>query len=261
MRFSIITAIRNNKDHLRHAIASLRMQTFRNYEHIIIDGASTDGTIDVIKELADEKTKWTSEPDTGIYEALNKGIKMSSGDVICILHSDDEFAEPKVLETVADVFIQNNTDSVYGDLLYVRKPKSLPASHHKRDTHKIIRWWRSGEFKYKSLKFRWMPPHPAFFVKRKVYEEFGVFDPSFQIAADYEIILRFLWSKKISTAYLPKVITRMTDGGASNRSMGNIIIKSMEDYGALKKNKIPFPIFTLLCKNFRKFPQFLARDL
>jgi glycosyltransferase len=261
MRFSIITAVRNNKDNLRNAIASLRMQTFRNYEHIIIDGASTDGTIDVIKELADEKTKWTSEPDSGIYEALNKGIKMSSGDVICLLHSDDEFAEPKILETVADVFNQYQTDSVYGDLLYVRKPKSESDTQHKRETHKVIRWWRSGEFKYKSLKFGWMPPHPAFFVKKKVYEDFGYFDPTFRIAADYEIILRFLWNKKISTAYLPKVITRMAGGGESNRSIGNIIIKSMEDYGALKKNKIPFPIFTLICKNFRKFPQFLARDL
>jgi len=242
-------------------MASLRMQTFHNYEHIIIDGASSDGTIDVIKELADEKTKWTSEPDSGIYEALNKRINMSSGKVICILHSDDEFAEPKVLETVADVFNSNQTDSVYGDLLYVRRPKLSTTSHHKKVTHKVIRWWRSGDFKYNSLKFGWMPPHPAFFVKRKVYEDFGGFDSSFQIAADYEIILRFLWSKKISTAYLPKVITRMTDGGASNRSIGNIIIKSMEDYSALKKNDIPFPIFTLLCKNFRKFPQFLARDL
>lgn len=261
LNFSIITVVRNNKDHLRNAIASLRMQTFKNYEHIIIDGASTDGTIDVIRELADEKTRWTSEPDSGIYEALNKGIKMSSGDIICLLHSDDEFAEPEVLETVADVFEKNETDSVYGDLLYIRRQKNETAPHHKKDSHKILRYWRSGEFRFGSLKFGWMPPHPAFFVKRKVYEESGLFDSSFKIAADYEIILRFLWKKKIRTVYLPKVITRMTEGGASNRSIRNIIIKSMEDYSALKKNDMPFPIFTLLCKNFRKFPQFLARDL
>ena len=261
MKFSIITAVRNNKDHLRNAIASLRMQTFTNYEHIIVDGASTDGTAELIKELADEKTIWISEPDSGIYDALNKGIKMATGDVVCLLHSDDMFAEPKVLETVADVFKENEADSVYGDLLYVRPAKHENDNLHLTDTRKVVRWWRSGNYKHSSMRFGWMPPHPAFFVKRKVYQDFGGFDTSLQIAADYEIILRFLWKEKISAVYLRKVITKMTDGGASNRSLGNILIKSMEDYEAIKKNKIPFPLFTLVCKNFRKLPQFLARDL
>jgi glycosyltransferase len=259
MKFSVITAVRNNKEALRRAVASLREQTFKDYEHLIIDGASTDGTTELIKEFADDKTKYISEPDSGIYDALNKGIKLASGDIICFLHSDDAFADSDVLGAIAKIFEEKKTDAVYGDLVYVSF-KSNADSLNTKDPIKIIRWWKSGQYKYNSLPFGWMPPHPALFVRRQVYENFGLFDTSLKISADYEIILRFFRSKKISAAYLPKVITRMSVGGASNKSYGNIITKSREDYLAMKKYKIPFPIFTLLCKNFRKLPQFIARD-
>lgn len=261
MKFSVITAVRNNKESLTRAVASLREQSFKDYEHIIVDGASIDGTFELIKDIADEKTKWISEPDNGIYDALNKGIKMASGEIVCLLHSDDTFAETDVLEKVAQIFEENQTDAVYGDLLYVSSKTKQANILNIEDTTKIIRWWRSGNYNYNSLRFGWMPPHPALFIKRQIYENFGAFDTSLKISADYEIILRFFWNKKISAVYLPKVITRMSVGGMSNKSIGNIIQKSKEDFRAMKMNGIKFPVLTLISKNLRKLPQFLARSL
>lgn len=259
MKFSIITAVRNNKQSLGRAVASLREQTFRDYEHLIIDGASTDGTTELIKFLADDKTKFISEPDSGIYDALNKGIKLASGEIICFLHSDDMFADSDVLEAIAKEFEEKKTDAVYGDLVYVSINSNAESLSSKTAT-KVIRYWKAGQYKHRSLILGWMPPHPALFIRKEIYDNFGLFDTSLNIAADYEIVLRFFFSKKISSAYLPKVITRMSVGGVSNKSYGNIITKSREDYSAMKKHKIPFPFFTLLCKNFRKLPQFVARD-
>lgn len=261
MKFSVITAVRNNKESLSRAVTSLREQSFKDFEHIIVDGASIDGTFELIKDLADEKTKWISEPDNGIYDAINKGIKMASGEIVCLLHSDDTFAEPDVLEKAAQIFNDSQPDAVYGDLLYVSSKKKEVNSLNIEDSIKVIRWWKSGDYNYNNLRYGWMPPHPALFVKRQVYENFGMFDTSLKISADYDIILRFFWNKKISAVYLPKVITRMSVGGTSNKSIGNIITKSREDYIAMKRNGMPFPFFTLVCKNFRKLPQFLARDL
>lgn len=245
MLISIITPTFNSKKVIEDCLLSFKNQNIYVAEHIIIDGGSNDDTCSIVKNYSDEIV-CVSEPDHGIYDALNKGIKLAKGDIIGILHSDDIFAYNNVLTDIVKLFKKENVDSVYSDLVYVYKNK----------TDKVLRYWKSGEFSYKKILNGWMPPHPTFFVKREIFEKYGNYDLNFKIAADYDLILRFLYKHKISTAYLPKVTVKMRIGGASNRSISNIIKKSKEDYKALKKNRIPFPFKVLFYKNFTKIIQF-----
>lgn len=244
MKFSIITATYNSQATITDAIKSVSEQTYMNIEHIIVDGASTDNTIKIIEENLGRVSKIISEKDDGIYDALNKGIEKATGDVIVFLHADDIFANNSIIENAANLFSEKQTDSIYGDLQYVAK----------EDTNKIIRYWKSGEFTFSKLKKGWMPPHPTFFVKKEIYNQFGNFDTSFRIAADYDIILRFLGSNKISTAYLPQVMIKMRVGGESNKSLKNILKKMKEDVKALKKNNMG-GVHTVFLKNITKIPQ------
>ena len=248
MKVSVITAVRNGAETLRGCIESVQKQTILA-EHIIIDGASTDGTFDIIAQYRSSIAKVISEPDKGIYDALNKGIRLASGDVIGLLHGDDLYAHDKVLESVVKVFEEQNVDSCYGDLLYV----------YKNDTDKVIRYWKASEYHHGKFKSGWMPPHPTFFVKREIYEKYGLFNTDFRIAADYELMLRFLEKHRISTHYIPEVLIKMRLGGASNRSLKNMFIKSSEDYKAWKVNNLNGGLYTILLKNFSKIPQFFIR--
>lgn len=248
MNLSIITAVRNGAETLRGCIESVQKQTIPA-EHIIIDGASTDGTFDVIAQYRSSIAKVISEPDKGIYYALNKGLRLASGDVIGLLHGDDLYAHARVLESVVKPFEEQNVDSCYGDLLYVDK----------NDTDKIIRYWKASEYHHGKFKYGWMPPHPTFFVRREIYEKYGYFNTDFRIAADYELMLRFLEKHKISTHYIPEVLIKMRLGGASNRSLKNMWIKSSEDYKAWKVNNLNGGLYTILLKNFSKIPQFFIR--
>ncbi len=180
LKFSIITASYNRKEFIESCIGSVLGQAFPDIEYIIVDGGSTDGTLDIIKKYEDRISKWVSEPDNGIYDALNKGIRMATGDVIGFLHADDLYATDTVLKTVAECFERQNVDSCYGDLLYVDK----------NDTNKTIRYWKSSTFRFGPSEERLDAPHPTFFVKRKVYEKYGYSTPHFKIAADYELMLQ-----------------------------------------------------------------------
>jgi glycosyltransferase len=248
MKVSVITAVRNGAETLRGCIESVQKQTIP-VEHIIIDGASTDGTFDIIAQYRSSIAKVISEPDKGIYDALNKGLRLASGDVIGLLHGDDLYAHDKVLESVVKVFEEQNVDSCYGDLLYVDK----------NDTERVIRYWRASEYQPGKFKYGWMPPHPTFFVRREIYEKYGYFNTDFRIAADYELMLRFLEKHRISTYYIPEVLIKMRLGGASNRSLKNMFIKSSEDYKAWKVNNLNGGLYTILLKNFSKIPQFFIR--
>jgi len=248
MKFSIITATYNSQNTIADAMFAVNSQTYENIEHIIIDGASTDKTLEIVKKHKKEYTKVISESDTGIYDALNKGIKNSTGDVIAFLHADDIYANNDIIKQIANLFKQDQCDSVYGDLQYVAKD----------NLNKIIRYWKSGKFTFSKLKKGWMPPHPTFFVKKDIYNKFGTFDTSFRIAADYDIILRFLGSNKISTTYLPEVMIKMRIGGESNKSIKNIIKKMQEDVKALKKNKLG-NWHTVFMKNIIKIPQLFKK--
>jgi len=199
---SIITVVLNRKDTIEFAIKSVLSQTYSNIEYIIVDGGSTDGTVDVIKKYNKYILKWISEPDNGIYDAMNKGIKMARGQIIGILNSDDVYADNKVIEVVVKAIEENNADCCWSDLVYVDR----------ENTDKIIRYWKSSEFKEEKLKRGWMPPHPTFFVKKWVYEKYGYFNLDFPIAADYELMLRLLEKYKIRSCYIPKVLVNTRHG-------------------------------------------------
>jgi len=249
---SIITVVKNNKEFIEDAIKSVLLQTYPAIEYIIIDGASTDGTLGLIEKLASQNindkkiSRWISEPDDGIYDAMNKGINFSTGDIIGFLHSDDMFAGDNVIEKIAGKFNLPDVNAVYSDLVYVTKG----------DNNKVLRYWKAGNFSLNSLKFGWMPPHPTFFVRKSLYQKYGLFDTGLKIASDYDMILRLLNNNPDSITYINDVLIKMRLGGKSNRSLKNILTKSIEDYKALKKNDFSLPAFTLLLKNIRKLNQF-----
>lgn len=248
MKISIITAVYNNCDTIAQALDSVLAQMGADYELVVIDGGSTDGTLEILNRYAERIAVLVSEPDKGIYDALNKGIQRASGDVVGFLHSDDLFADTGVLSRIAAAFADSGVEAVYGDLLYVRKD----------NPDQVVRYWRAGDFSRSRLGWGWMPPHPTFYVRRGVYVRLGGFDTSYRIAADYDCMLRFLGRGGVRVAYIPEVLVKMRVGGASNRSFRNIIQKSREDYRALRNNGIG-GLGALLMKNFQKLPQFLTR--
>lgn len=248
MKISIITIAYNSGHSIADAINSVLAQTYPDIEYIIVDGKSKDQTVEIVKSYGDRIAKFVSEPDNGIYDALNKGIRMATGDVVGFMHSDDLFASNEIIAKVAGIFQQQEVDSIYGDLQYV----------YKNDTNKVLRYWKSGSFSRAKLRMGWMPPHPTFYVKKKIYDQYGLFNTDFRIAADYDTMLRFLGKHRISTVYLPKVMVKMRVGGASNRSLKNIIKKSKEDMKAIHDNQFG-SVFTLVFKNLRKVTQFILK--
>lgn len=250
IKISVITAVRNNRDTIAAALNSLLAQTHPAVELVVIDGSSTDGTLDILRGFEDRLGVLVSERDAGIYDALNKGIQRATGDVIGFLHADDLLADNTVLARIAAVFEQGEVDGVYGDLLYVDK----------HDADRIVRYWRSCAFSIGLLKRGWMPPHPTLYLRRKVYSRYGGFDAAFRIAADYDFMLRILGTGDLRIIYLPQVLVKMRVGGISNRGIRNLLKKSMEDWRALRRNHVG-GVATLLRKNFSKLGQFFVKSL
>jgi glycosyltransferase len=248
MKVSIITATYNSAATIGDTLKSLETQSYSDIEYIIIDGASKDNTLDFIRQNNTRVTTMISESDKGIYDALNKGINAATGDVVGFLHSDDLFAYPDAVKDIVATFESTNCDATYADLEYVSKD----------NTDNVIRLWKSGSYSPEKLKNGWMPPHPTFYMKRDLYEKHGLFDLNFKIAADYDSLLRYLWSNKVKMSYLPRVVMKMRVGGASNRSLKNIIQKTKEDIRALKNNQLFWPN-ALFIKNFSKIPQFFIK--
>jgi glycosyltransferase involved in cell wall biosynthesis len=248
MKISVITATYNCASTIADCLQSVARQTYRDREHVIIDGASTDGTVDILRQISGGVDRLISEPDRGIYDALNKGIAMASGDVVGFLHADDLYADDTVLEAIAKAFKDPAVDAVYGDLVYVRKS----------DTRRVVRYWRSSPFRPAQLAQGWMLPHPTLYLRRSVYERFGGFDLSYRIAADYDFMLRVLGRIEGRIVYLPRLLVRMRVGGESNRSLRNIMRKSAEDLRALRANGVG-GIVTLMLKNGSKLSQFIRR--
>ncbi len=248
MKISIITAVFNNRDTVAQALDSVLSQSHLDSELVVIDGGSTDGTLNILSGYIDRMAVFVSEPDRGIYDALNKGIAKATGDVIGFLHSDDLMADESVLKRVADAFADPAVDAVYGDLVYVSR----------NDPSRVVRRWKAGSFNVNQFRWGWMPPHPTFYVRREIYERLGSFDTTFRIAADYDCMLRFL-KAGIRVTYIPHLQVRMRVGGVSNRSLHSMVAKSVEDIRALRKNNIGATI-ALICKNARKVPQFFLRS-
>lgn len=241
---SIVTAVFNSESDLRYCLGSLKKQDLP-FEHIVIDGGSTDGTLEILKNQSGDHFQYISEPDNGPYDAMNKGIKMASGELIGILNADDFYADDRVLESVAQVFEDPSVDSCYGDLEYVER----------ENTDKVVRKWVSGQYDHKNWYRGWMPPHPTFFVRRTVYEKYGLYRLDMGTAGDYELILRFLFKHQISTRYIPRVLVKMRTGGISNVSIRNRIKANLMDRRAWKINGMKPKPWTVPLKPLRKITQ------
>ena len=248
LKISLITAVYNNVYGLASSLASNFQQCYPHIERILVDGASTDGTLKVLYKQVSKLDKVISEPDKGVYDALNKGINISTGEIVGFLHSDDLFPDSEVLSCVAQKFLNSKLDFLFGDLCYVnsKNPKN------------VVRYWKAGHFKPSLLNKGWMPPHPTVFVRRNLFDRFGKYDLQYRISSDYEWMLRVLSNDTVKVGYLQKVLVQMRTGGLSNRSLKNIMIKSKEDLHIIRHYNLG-GISTLLMKNIRKINQFWTK--
>lgn len=249
MKISIITVSFNSAETIEETIQSVLKQAYPDIEYIVVDGKSKDGTLASIKKHESGISTWVSEPDKGIYDAMNKGIARSTGEVVGVLNSDDLYRDQHVITEVAQLFENPAVDAVYADLEYVDQ----------KDTKKVKRKWVSGYYQKGDFLKGWMPPHPTFFVRRTYYEKFGGFNTEFTSAADYELMLRFIHKHELNLAYLPRTIIKMRTGGKSNASFKNRMVANKEDRLAWKVNGLKPAPFTHIRKPLSKLGQFLKR--
>ncbi len=249
MKISIITVCLNNRDTIGATIDSVLGQSHGDIEYIVIDGGSSDGTLQVVESYGSRIDRLTSGPDSGIYDAMNKGISIATGEVIGILNADDAYTDSEVLADLADRFEDPSLDACYADLVYV----------HRDNPEKIVRYWKAGEMELKKLYQGWIPPHPAFFIRSEAYRRYGAYLPSFRFSGDYELILRMLLRHRISCAYIPRVLVRMRTGGASNRSVTNIFRANLEAWRAWSINGLSIPFISFLRKPLSKISQYIKR--
>ncbi|MFS6801871.1 glycosyltransferase family 2 protein [Edwardsiella tarda] len=245
MKVSIITATYNSESTIIDTLLSLKSQSYHNIEYIVIDGASRDNTVNLVMDIYPEVSHLISEPDSGIYDALNKGISVATGDVIGFLHSDDMFTYPDAISDIVNSFERNQVDAVYADLDYVDRLEPT----------KVIRRWKSRSHTLQDLSKGWMPPHPTFYMRKDIYKSLCGFDTQYRISADYESLLRYLLKGRIRTSYISKTLISMRVGGVSNRSLASMIKKSKEDINIMKKYGFFWP-YTLIMKNISKLSQF-----
>ena len=249
MKISIITVCFNSKGTIEDTFKSVALQDYENIEYIVVDGGSSDGTLEIVHKYGSIISQHASGPDRGIYDAMNKGIAMATGDIIGFINSDDMLNAINCVSEIVRTFEETGASIVYGDKIYV-DPK---------DTNKLRRYWRAGEFDLKSYKWGWMTPHLSTYIKKSVYEKYGVFDTRFKIAADYELMLRFIVKNRIMPAYLPVVIAKMRSGGVSNGSIINIFKSNYEVYKSWKVNGLNISPLIILIKPLVKTLQFFKR--
>ena len=248
-KISIITVSFNSAKTIKETIESILIQDYNNIEYIIIDGGSSDETIDIVKSYSEKISYFISEKDNGIYDAMNKGIKAATGDIVGILNSDDFYPNSFVLSNVAKSFKKYNCDAVYGDLVYVKE----------KDTTQIKRYWQAGNYNTSKIKNGWMLPHPTFFVKKVMYDRHGLYNSALKRAADYEMILKLLYKENISVHYIPMILVKMRMGGASNSTFLNRIRANKEDGLAWTKNQLNKPMFVRIKKPLQKVIQFFKK--
>jgi glycosyltransferase involved in cell wall biosynthesis len=249
MKISIITVCFNSEKTIKDTLVSVGSQKNVDVEHVLIDGASKDNTLDIIKNH-NTVSKLISEPDKGIYDAMNKGIAIATGEIVGTLNADDFYYDNDVLKEVEKVFLDPSIDACYGDLIYVSQD----------NTDQIIRFWKSNNYKLGLFKSGWMPAHPTFFVRRNVYEKLGGFNLDYKIAADFELLFRLIEQNKIKTKYIPKVIVKMRLGGTTNKNWSNVINQNKEIISVLQNY---YPKFSLVSFMFSKIinrlSQFITR--
>ncbi len=248
LKITIITVAYNSARTIADTLASVAAQTHGEIEHIVIDGLSTDGTGDIVSRHGAHLARYVSEPDKGIYDAMNKGIALATGEMVGFLNADDVLNGNDAVRDIAEA-ATSGVDVVYADLVYVNK----------ENLARVVRHWRSGTFRRSRLRFGWMPPHPTFYVRQTLLQEIGGFDTCLRIAADYDLMLRCLCRPLIRVGYIPKVLVRMRLGGVSNAAPSAMIRKSREDLLILRKHAVGGWL-TLVTKNLRKLPQFFNAE-
>jgi len=248
VKFSIITPVLNSEKTIHDTLHSIRFQKCSDWENIIIDGGSQDKTLDFVRAGADERTKIFCGKDKGIFDAINKGISRARGDIIAVLHSDDQYENDQVLNRVSEEFAQSSVSCVYGDLVYV----------FRNNPSRIFRHWVSGEFERNHLRTAWKIPHPTLFVRKEIYEQYGNYDIDLTISADYELCLRLFWQGQLKPAYIPEVLVRMKRGGVSNKNPMTMWKAHSQDYLAIQRhmNKPPHLMSFSFSKIGRRIPQF-----
>ncbi len=248
MKISIITATYNSAKTIKDTLESVAKQNYKNIEHIVVDGVSKDNTINIAKEYG---VKIISEKDNGLYDAINKGIKLSTGEIVGILNSDDFFPNNTIIQKVVDAFKKNSTDAVYGNIAFV-KPENLS---------KIVRQYNSGKFTPTKFKYGYMPAHPSFYATKKCFEQYGYYHTDYKIAADYELLMRFIFTNKISTTYINENLVYMRTGGVSNQNLKSRYILNKEIIKACKANNVNTNMALLSLKYFNKINEFIKPRL
>ena len=243
-KVSVVTTTYNDIENLKRILAEVKKQTYPNIEHIIVDGGSTDGTVELLKELEEKepgRISWMSEKDNGIYDAINKGIRVATGDIVgCCF---DRYADEGVLMRMVEIMEKEGTDGVHGDLCYM-------------DGDRIVRKWHQGQGVIRS---GWMPGHPTLYLKKEVYDKFGLYRTDYRISGDYEFMVRILYRKEVTLSYLPEILIYMSHGGTSTNSLGAYVESMMEGHRALVENHVPFAWVTDLCRVVRVLSQFVIR--
>ena len=251
MKISVITVSYNSDKTIADTLRTVACQSHVDFEHLVIDGESKDSTVQVVEEHRHPNLILTSEPDGGIYDAMNKGLNRANGEVIGFLNSDDFYADATVLENVAVAFQDESVEACFADLVYV-----VP------DNNRVTRYWKSKPFVKGDFAKGWCPAHPTFYIRKSALQRLGGFDQSFKLAADAEFMMRYLEQGGIKSVYIPRVFVRMRLGGATNQSWGNVWKQNKEIFAALKKNKVPFsPVSFLLHKLFSRASQYLKARL
>ncbi len=249
MKVSIITVCFNSASTIEETIESVLSQTHRDIEYIVIDGNSSDDTMQIVYKYSNSIAQIISEPDKGMYDALNKGIKMASGDVVGIINADDVFANTNVIQSIVEAYTKSNADIVYGDIKYVSKI----------NLNSTIRYWKAGTYHHGQFFNGWMPPHTGFFITRSDYLQYGMYRLDIGTAADYELMLRMMHIHKLTSYYLPEVITLMRVGGQSNRTLISRWNANRNDLKAWKVNNLKPKLYTLLLKPLSKLMQFFNK--
>ena len=244
LKISIITVAYNAQNTIERCITSVLQQNFKNVQYILIDGKSTDDTLQIINQYKDSIDILISEPDSGVYDAMNKGIAVATGDIIGTINADDFFADDDVLYNIAKVFNEQDANILYGDLDYIDPNDN------------VIRKWRSGKYKKGMFNWGWMPPHPTFYCRKKLFDDFGIYRLDYGSAADYELMLRFIHLNNTNAYYLNKVMIKMVIGGLSNKNVTNRVQAMRFDLKAMRNNNIFLPMVTILFKPLRKVAQF-----
>ncbi len=249
MKVSIVTVAYNAEETIGDTLRSVAEQDYPDIEHILIDGASSDGTLGIIRKYEAGIARLVSEPDNGIYDAMNKGLALCTGELIGILNSDDTYADGSVISDVVRTLSESSADACYADLDYVNR----------KNPDKVVRRWTSGPYKRSAFRAGWMPPHPTFFLKRTAYEAHGNFNTDLRTSADYELMLRMLYKHRLEAVYLNRVIVKMKTGGQSNVSLKNRLKSNREDRAAWQINGLKPPPGTFIMKPLRKLGQFFRR--